>query len=255
MQGSAQCRFYGLTPSVLNDLSALSLQIQGQGVNNASHTSLTIQAGDAVAGMQTVFVGPVLESWVDASGEPDVCLSVAATSGALGAVTAIPATSFGAPVDAAVALAGIAKQCGLNFERNGVSKIIPNGYLWGAVNQQVDKICETASLEYTVDFTTSPPTLAIWPRGTARGTTISVISPATGMVGSPQFNAQGVNVTLAFNPTIRFGETVQIQSQVLAACGRFFVTGVWHMLESETPGGAWFTTLACSVLPNMKPSM
>lgn len=247
-QGAAHCRFYGLTPSILNQLSALSLQIIGQTVKNA----LSIAAGDDVNGVATLFTGQIVESWVDASSEPEVCLILSAMAGGATAVLPAPVRSYPGVVDVAVILQTLATQQGWAFENSGVSVFLATPYLWGSVQSQIDTIAAAAHIECTVDEHTAPNTLAIWPKGGARKPSgaIPVISPATGMLGSPQFNANGVNVTMLFNPTLRYGTQVRIESQVLAATGLYYITGVWHALDSETTGGAWFTTISCAVNPN-----
>lgn len=53
----------------------------------------------------------------------------------------------------------------------------------------------------------------------------------------------GVNARLLFNPAVQFGGRVKVESDVLRACGEWVVACIDHHLESEKPGGAWFSTV------------
>ena len=83
-------------------------------------------------------------------------------------------------------------------------------------------------------------TLAIWPADGARGGSVPVISPATGLVGYPIRTPLGVNFTTLFNPSITYGAKVELHTSVKSASGMWKVTLLDHNLESETPGGSWF---------------
>ena len=85
--------------------------------------------------------------------------------------------------------------------------------------------------------------LAIWPPGGARSGSIPLISPQTGMVGYPTMNNIGPVVKTLYNPGIKFGSTVKIESRVRPACGIWQVTQLEHALESEVESGEWFSHL------------
>jgi hypothetical protein len=83
-------------------------------------------------------------------------------------------------------------------------------------------------------------TLAIWPQGGTRGGVVPVISAKSGMVGYPTFTSRGVAFRCLYTPTISYGTTVQVESALTPACGKWVVYRLIYSLESETPGGAWF---------------
>lgn len=58
--------------------------------------------------------------------------------------------------------------------------------------------------------------------------------------------AGGVNARLLFNPAIQFGGRVKIETDVMQAAGEWVVACISHHLESEKPGGAWFSTIRCN---------
>jgi hypothetical protein len=63
------------------------------------------------------------------------------------------------------------------------------------------------------------------------------------MDGYPTFDGVGVNFQIVFNPAVRFGGSIQIVTDIPQAAGQWIVTSVNHQLESEKPGGAWFSTV------------
>ena len=69
------------------------------------------------------------------------------------------------------------------------------------------------------------------------------VDVATGMVGYPTYDGYGVNLRTLYNPSIRFGGRVKVETDVQQAAGEWVVACVAHHLESEKPGGAWFSTV------------
>jgi hypothetical protein len=95
-----------------------------------------------------------------------------------------------------------------------------------------------------IGFTVDNDTLAIWPRNGARGGTIPLITPETGLVGYPSYMSQAVRIKMVYNPSIRFGGYVKIDKSIITpANGTWRVAELLHDLVSDMPGGAWFTEL------------
>jgi hypothetical protein len=67
------------------------------------------------------------------------------------------------------------------------------------------------------------------------------------MVGYPRFTEQAIAFDTLFNPAIGFGGSVQVQSLLTPACGKWTVYQMSYHLQSETPNGAWFTHVECTV--------
>ena len=236
--GGIEChaKLWGLTPSMLNQLSSLS-----KAAMVLRRNLLSISAGDSVSGMGVVFQGVIVESWVDMKQPESVLTVTAMDTGALLALTPVPPTTLPGSADAATILASLAKQSGLTLENNGVSVQIATPYLSGSLGDQITAICDHANIASVIDQTT----LAIWPRGGSRGGAIPLVSPDTGMVGYPCYTANGITLTTMFNPSIAFGGDIQVQSGLPQANGQWHVIGLAQELESEIPNGKWFTSLQC----------
>jgi hypothetical protein len=66
------------------------------------------------------------------------------------------------------------------------------------------------------------------------------------MKSYPVFDKKGVKIECLYNPAIKIGAKVQVQSSISAACGIWRVNGLEHELESESPSGPWETKFNAS---------
>ena len=231
--GACQMRMYGLPLSLMNDLATLG-RLPMAGRNN----TVTVSAGDDQAGMAVAFVGTVQTAFADFAGMPEVGFHLVAHSGGFSALNAAPPSSYRGSVSAAVIIQNIANQMGRAFENNGVAVQLSNPYLPGTLRDQLQAAVDAAGIEHEDDGRV----IAIWPRGGSRRGLVPLISPDTGMIGYPSFTTGGVIVKTLFNPAIRVGSLIKVESQLKPACGIWRAANRIHEIESETPGGAWFTT-------------
>lgn len=234
-QGQLQLRVYGMSLALMNQLSTL-----GKTPIYVGKNIISVSAGDET-GVSLVFQGTISQGITDLSGAPESCFSVSAFSLLYQAVQTIPATSFQGSVDAALILQGLATQMGLSFENNGVSVILNNPYFYGSALSQVRDCIQAAGIEWNQG---DNGILAIWPQGGSRGGAIPLISPATGLIGYPYPSGNGLlGLRCEFNPQINFGAKIQVESSIKPAVGIWQICSLVHDIESETPGGAWFTSL------------
>jgi hypothetical protein len=236
----ANLRIYGLTLDIMNKLSTL-----GKAIPKANPNTVTVKAGDA-NGTAVVFVGNIDLCYVDAQGMPEVALVVHAFTGIDAAMKPVPPTTWKGSVDVATIMGMLAKLAGYTLENSGVSGVmLTDQYLPGTAREQVDKAAQAADICYTFDG----GVLAIWPREGHRSGPVPLISPDTGLVGYPTaYGEGGISVTSIYNPSIVAMGQVQVQSSITTACGTWTVQSLEHQLESETPGGAWFTHMNCWIL-------
>jgi Baseplate hub gp41 len=210
VDGRATVKIWGMTPSLMNQLSTLGLVY-----NLVPKNTLTIQAGDAVSGMSTVFSGTIWQAYGDYSAQPDVPFIFECLAGAADATISVPASSFPGSTDVGNMMSGFARQMNLGFENNGVSVNLSNAYFSGSARVQADKCARAAGISWGI---INGNTLAIWPKGGNRNTSnVPVISAETGMISYPAFTQQGIIVRTLFNPQIAFGGLVQVKSTLLSA--------------------------------------
>jgi hypothetical protein len=243
--GEAQIRVHGLTPSLLNQLSSLN-----QATMATRKNTVIVSAGDDVSGMATVFQGQIMISQIMLNTAPDTALMILAQAGAFAAVQTVQPTSYPETADAAVVMQNLAHLAGLDFENNGVSMQLATPYYPGTPLEQIRKCAQAGRAVF--DYVIDDKTLAIFPVGGGRGSQIPVISPEAGMVGYPNYSTSvyGIELTTLFNPLLRPGGKVQVKSSLEVANGTWQVFNLQHELESEDPGGQWFTRFSGSSLKN-----
>jgi hypothetical protein len=240
--GEASVIVHGLTPSLMNQLSSVS-RLNGGQVTTRFY-QMIIEAGDAIAGMSTIFQGQVSLATVDMSGAPDSTLHITAHAGLFEAVKTTAALSFPGVADVANIMQNLAVQNNYSFENNGVTAKLSTPYFHGSPKQQMEACANAANINWTLDN----GTCAIWPKGGRRGGSIPLISPGTGMIGYPSNAGLGgsIAVKTLFNPQLRIGGNCQVQSSLPFANGTFVMFGIAHDLESETPNGLWETSFSGS---------
>jgi hypothetical protein len=233
-QGGAQARVYGLSLSLMNELSSL-----GRTPIKRNFNLISIAAGDSGA-ESTVFVGNMTEAYTDLGGVPEGVFQIFSFAAAFGAVQSIPPTSFRGTVGVDTVMRGLANKMGLSFVNYGVSVMFSNPYYAGSALVQVKQAAEDARIECDCDN----GVLAIWPRNGSRTDAPALISPGQGLVGYPYSSGRGLmGLKCVFNPKVKYGSLVRVESSITPACGLWKVVNLTHDIESETPGGQWFTTL------------
>ena len=234
--GTASVQIWGMTNSTMNDLSTLGMRVRVVG-----RDTISISAGDADSGMAVVFQGTITNAWADFTSAPDVVFHIDAHIGLEQATMPADPTSFQGSVDVATIMAGLAAKMGVAFENNGVSIQLSNPYFPGNPRAQVMACAKAAGCKWALD----DGKLVIWPSNGARDGQTPLVSPKTGMVGYPAFIAQGIMVRTIFNPSIGFGQKIQVQSDLQRATGTWAVFSLDHELESLMPHGQWFSILGC----------
>lgn len=233
-------RVFGLSLDIMNKLTILG----APPIDNRNNT-ITVEAGTDDDGLAVVYQGTIAEGWMDPNGMPDVAFVIMARTNGMAAFKPMPPTSYKGSVEIALAFQGFATQLGLRFENSGVSGVIANPYFHGELREQIRQLAETAHCAWTIDSNT----LAVWVRdGSRSGDQIPIIAADTGMVGSPVRTQDGFTVKSLFNPSIQYGSSILVESLVTQANGIWAVFSLVHDLESEVPGGKWFTTIDCNLL-------
>lgn len=234
--GVCQLRVFGLRNDLMNRLTTIGP------VNTAirAKNAILLAAGEEGGVMSSAFQGTILDAWADYNAAPDVAFNIIAYSGLDVAVKPVDATSYRGATDVASILSGIAtSEMGLQFENNGVDVKLSSPYLHGSPLTKVRSVAQAADVLWTIDR----GVLVIWPRTASRQGDKPVISPDTGMVGYPSLSSKGLAVKMLFNPNVRLGADVVIQSAIPMACGTWRVFNYSHALSCEMPDGPWFTNL------------
>ena len=236
----ARLRIYGLTLDHMNQLSRAGLSYK------ARTDLIQVDAGDDVTGLSTVFVGQIIDAYPDMRNQPDVSFYVYATPTNVAQLRPVTPTSFTGSTTTEPALKAIAVKGNWTLENTGVNTALQTPYFQGTAWDQLLSCVRAANCFAHVDGITN--ILAVWPKDGARNSLNEIIvSPDTGMIGYPTFQATLVIVKRLYdNKTIQMGQVIQILSELTAANGRFTVITISYDLASELPQGPWEMTMLCN---------
>ena len=235
--GDALLAIYGLPLSTMNALSTF-----GNAIILTGRNRITVKAGEEGGVLTTVFEGTIKTAYMDGQAQPNVPFRVEANVVAFEIVQPIPPTSMPGTQKIADLMESVAKTMGLGFENNGVMASITNPYFANTGPSQILQMAEAAGIEHIIDN----GTLAIWPARGQRQGDGATISPTTGLVGYPRFNSMGIELVTLWQPSLEYGKTINVESSITPACGKWVIYRLEYDLESETPNGKWFCTLMAS---------
>jgi hypothetical protein len=254
MSTQVSMRIYGMSQQDMNALAVVNvLNGTSEFINN---TVLVEASPDGGQSWSAVFAGAIVQAGPDYTDQPDVYLSVQAQTGFYEAIaTALP-TSFPGSTDVATAVSVIAAKMGVPFQNNGVNAVLPGGgYFAGSLLNQLQRICDAAHVAYVQDGPQNTVTIAPW--GSPR--TIEapfVLTPSSGLDGYPRVRGDGfIEVRSIYNPaflllgpiTIAGSDTIVGQNAPTTynsrANGNWIIGTMTHALETQKPGGMWFTDM------------
>lgn len=245
--GTLNMRIHGMTPDQMNQISALN-----QAAETIKRNIITVLAGNEGETLSTVFQGQITVAQQNLNSQPDTSMLVVAMAGGLEAVAIAKPNSYTGGVDAASVMQDLARQANLQFENGGVNVQLSKPYYPGSPRDQMRACAEEGNFNWTIDdggnTSNGQNTLAIWPRNGARLGQIPLISKETGMIGYPDYSTSltGLSISTVFNPFIRIGGQVKIESDLQVANGIWTTYEISHHLESETPNGQWMTRFGAS---------
>ena len=232
----AYCRgmVFGINKQVMDRLTVINYQ-------NLSfmRNVVTIEATDDNGRYCVVFKGEITVSQPHYQSAPDVPLEFEARSGVIGSLAPSTANSFPGSRKVSEIMETLSKELGVAFENNGVDSVLIDQSLSGTALEKVYKVKDSANIQ--VWFLPAENVLAIAPMGVPRKSETITISSGSGMVGWPIKRWEGVELSCLFNPSVRHGCKIKIESTVPACNGEWFIGSLYHSLSCNMPGGPWFT--------------
>jgi len=242
-KNSLKLKIFGMREHDMNMLTTLPAKSEKP---LAVHKSLLqLLAGDQF-GLATAFEGEITGAWTSYQSAPNLEFSIEAIAGFYPALAPVKPKSFQGSASVANLMKALASQMEYAFENNGVTASLHNPYLAGTAMQQAAAIADAANIEFGVD----DGTLFIAPRGVARKGQAPLISASTGLKGYPIFDKKGLKLTTLYNPGIKLGGLIVVQSSIPICCGTWRVHGLNHHLTCEMPNGPWDSKVSATWVGN-----
>jgi hypothetical protein len=241
-QGQAAIRIFGLPLTIMNKLTSVGPFMNQIRMKN----KILIAAGDEGGALTTVFRGVIDTAYAELNSAPSVALSIVAFSALEAAIMPVGSKSFTGAQDVAFLMqqfaSTIAKSTGepFPFNNHGVSVKISNPSFNGTALDWIRELAAAAHINHRFDH----PGLTIWPEDAHTTEDVIPLSPQTGLVGYPALNSQYIALKSIFIPNAHLGQRVAVSgSEIVGINGTWTIFTVTHNLESQTPGGQWFTEL------------
>lgn len=226
------CRVYGMRQEDMNRIDTI-----GQTIMKSKRNVVRLFARSGGLAPILVFEGTIANASSDYARMPEVCLAIESYAAFTEAGRAIAVNSYKGATDVASVVESLAKSIGFAFRDNGVTAKMASPYLSGSAIKQIRDICQAAGVFYDIHN----GSVDIWAAGQSRDDVSFLLSPETGLIGYPEFDAVGVKIKCEYNPDIILGRRIRIGSSLPQANGTFTARIVRHELASETPNGPWFT--------------
>jgi hypothetical protein len=235
--GTLQMRIYGLSESLMNQLTDIGPIVQVKEKNK-----IQLAAGDKTNGLAVIFTGTIFSAWADYNSAPEVPFNIIANIGLDIALTPVTPTSYVMAADVVQIMSKMASEAGLQFNNSGINGLtLRNPYFDKDLYTQIKNCAIAANINYKIES----GTLTIWPKNGYVAGLKPLISADTGMVGYPSLSSQGMSVKTLFNRDIAIGGLVEVQSSLKPATGDFVVYMYTHNLSCIVPGGPWYTNFDC----------
>lgn len=226
--GQMTMRIFGMSQSDMNVISTDGMR--GVAIRN---DVVILKTGDG----KQAFRGNIISAYIDYSAMPDISMVISAIAGGVYIAKPAAVNSYKGTIPVAQVIQGLAQQMSMAFVNNGVTTQITNPVLDGTLMNQLNEIVSHAGINCTV----SNETITIWPNGSTVDTTVTDLSPQTGMLGYPTPTQTGWAVKSLYDPEFAIGRKCKVTSSVNKANGTWFVQSVTHELSTLVPDAPWFS--------------
>lgn len=241
-------KIYGMKREVMDLLTATPF-----GPKKVRKDHIQVLAGDTARCEDVIFEGEISAAWASYQQPPNLYFRVEALAGYYHAIAPSTPRSYQGSVDVASVMKDLAAEMGYSFENWGVDTKLSDPYLPGPAWSQAAQLAEAANIEFGIDdgvlfiCKRRAPRVKINPLAPNESSrTAPLISKDTGMISYPVFGKKGIKVETLFNPAIKFGGIVKVESSIAQANYTWKVDQLHTHLQSETPGGKWMQKIHAS---------
>ena len=201
---------------------------------------ITIEAGEQGKTLATVFKGEITSAYADYGSVPDVEFKIEALSGGYAAQIGAKPISVKGNAKAADLIKQFAKEIGYTFKNEGVAASVRNAVFNGSPIEKARSVADEVGAELLID----DDSMILMPYDKPRSGGAVLLTPETGLIGYPSFTSDGISFSCFFNPNLKQGGQVKIESIVPRASGYWKFTKLSHRLTAyRTGGGSWYSSV------------
>lgn len=201
---------------------------------------ITIEVGEQGKTLATVFKGEITSAYADYGSVPDVEFKIEALSGGYAAQIGAKPISVKGNAKAADLIKQFAKEIGYTFKNEGVAASVRNAVFNGSPIEKARSVADEVGAELLID----DDSMILMPYDKPRSGGAVLLTPETGLIGYPSFTSDGISFSCFFNPNLKQGGQVKIESIVPRASGYWKITKLSHKLTAyRTGGGSWYSSV------------
>ena len=200
---------------------------------------ITIEAGERGRELDVVFKGEITSAFADFSSAPEVWFKIEAISGGYAAQIGAKPMSVNGEALAADLIKQFATEIGYSFRNEGVTASVRNATFNVSPIEKARAVADEVGAELLID----DDTMVLMEYDKPRGEVVP-LSAGNGLIGYPSFTSDGISFSCFYDPNLKQGGVVEIQSIVPRASGRWKINKLVHNLTAYTSGqGKWNTAI------------
>jgi hypothetical protein len=197
---------------------------------------IMVEAGNQGEELSMVFKGDITSSFPDFSSAPDVFFHIEAMTAGWSLCMNTSPTSVDGEMPVSQLMQKWATEAGFGLINNGITASVQNSTYNGSPIEQAQQCADEVGIELLIDDENF--TIQSWdnPRGDA-----VLLNPQSGLIGYPSFNNDGISARCFYDPKLKLGGQVKIESIVPRASGYWKITKLTHALTAYT-NGSWMSS-------------
>lgn len=238
-QNSASVTVTGLSYEDMERLTTLAFRPL-----ESHHNLMTIRAGEEGGPLSVAFKGEIISAWADFNTAPDVAMNFDASSGNYPQQIAEEPLSVHEEAPLEDLLRQFAAAAGYAFKNEGFSGSVRNSIFSGSPITKALAAAEEAGADLLID----DGTMILLPKDASRQNSAVQLSPATGLIGYPTFDQNGISCKCLYNPNLQHSGLVSLKSSSPHASGLWKITNLSHSLSAGAPnGGPWESNISAAM--------
>jgi len=225
---SARIKIYGLKYDTMYHLTMLGFKPLESRCN-----VISIKAGDMDGPLALVFQGEIISAFADFNNAPNIYMQFEADTGGYYQQMASPIVTVKGEVKVDQLFERFANEMGYSYENKGVTSSVANVCLPGSPIDKIRKLAHDVGCDLIIDDNH----VIILPVEEPRERDPVLLNKDTGLIGYPTFNDKGIICKCLYNPNLKYGGLIKVESIVPGAySGVWRITKLVHSLTSYIPG-------------------